>query len=155
MPNNLFPEDMDFEITDLVEDETELIEEFKGTYAFDFEKGDFKRGPDGKVIILDRLGAYIQWCQKALLTKRYKHLAYTYVYGQEYYTLIGSPISKEAIQLEVERMTREALMVHPYTKKVDNFKFKWDQNKEDLHFEFDVLTVHDELFTLEHTEEMR
>lgn len=155
MPNNLFPEDMDFEITDVVQDEIELAEEFKGTYAFDFEKGDFKRGPDGKVIILNRLEAYIQWCQKALLTKRYRHLAYSHVYGQEYHTLIGQGLSKEAIELEVIRMTREALMVHPHTMRVDNFRFNWDENKEELYFDFDVTTVHDELFTLDHSIEMR
>lgn len=155
MENNLFPEDMDFEITDFVEDETENIENFKKSYAFDFEKGEFKRGPDGKILLVDRLEAYKQWCQKVLLTKRNKHLAYTDVYGQEYYTLIGTPISKEAIELEVERMTREALMVHPYTKSVQNFRFEWNENKEELYFEFDVITVLDELFTLNHVEEMR
>lgn len=154
---NLFPEDMDFteiDITDFIEDEIDIVNEFKDTYAFDFKRGDFKRGPDGKVIRLNRLEAYIQWCQKVLLTRRLKHMAYSHVYGQEYYTLIGEPISKDAIELEVERMTREALAIHPYTKKVDSFQFKWRANKEDLYFEFDVETVHDELFTLDHTIEM-
>ncbi len=155
MENNLFPEDMSFEITDYVVDENDNIDNFKKSYAYDFEKGDFIRGPDGKVLIVDRLEAYKQWCQKTLLTKRSKHLSYSNVYGQEYYTLIGEPISKAAIELEVERMTREALMVHPYTKEVQNFNFEWDKNKEELYFTFDVITVLDELFTLEHREEMR
>lgn len=155
MENNLFPDNADFEITDFIEDEVEDIAGFKKTYAFDFEKGDFKRGPDGKVMLLDRLESYIQWCQKTLLTKRLKHLSYTDVYGQEYYTLIGELISKEAIELEVKRMTVEALMVHPYTKEVDNFEFRWEQNKEELFFTFDVTTVLDELFILEHITEMR
>jgi len=152
---NLFPENMDFEITDMAESESDSVENFKKTYAFDFEKGDFIRGPDGKILLVNRLEAYKQWCQKVLLTKRGKHLSYTHLYGQEYYELIGQDIIKSAIELEVERMTREALMVHPYTKKVENFVFEWDQNKEILYFTFDVMTVLDELFTLEHTEEMR
>lgn len=156
MENNLFPENADFEITDFTEEnETDSIDDFKKSYAYDFEKGDFIRGPDGKVLLVDRLEAYIQWCQKTLLTKRLKHLSYTEVYGQEYYTLIGEAISKAAIELEVERMTREALMVHPYTKEVENFKFEWNTNKDELYFTFDVITVLDELFTLEHLEEMR
>lgn len=155
MENNLFPEDMSFEITDYAVDENDNIDNFKKSYAYDFEKGDFIRGPDGKVLIVDRLEAYKQWCQKTLLTKRTKHLSYSKLYGQEYYTLIGEPISKAAIELEVERMTREALMVHPYTKEVQNFNFEWDKNKEELYFTFDVITVLDELFTLEHREEMR
>lgn len=155
MENNLFPESANFEITDYVEDENQSINEFKKTYSFNFEKGEFARGADGKVVLLDRLESYMQWCQKALLTKRMKHLAYTDLYAQEYYTLIGEPISKAAVELEVERMTRETLMVHPYTKEVENFKFEWNKNKEELLFIFDVLTVLDELFTLERIEEMR
>lgn len=152
---NLFPEDMDFEITDIAENESDNIENFKKTYAFDFEKGEFVRGPDGKVLLVNRLEAYKQWCQKTLLTKRLKHISYTHLYGQEYYTLIGQYMDKSAIELEIERMTKEALMVHPYTKSVDNFFFEWKQNKEILHFDFDVFTVLDEVFTLEHIEEMR
>lgn len=156
MDNNLFPDDSIFEDIDFTEGESEEnLDDFKKSYAYDFEKGDFKRGPDGKILLVDRLEAYIQWCQKSLLTKRLKHLSYTDVYGQEYYTLIGEGLSKAAIELEVERMTREALMVHPYTKEVNNFTFTWSQNKEELYFEFDVMTVLDELFTLDHYTEMR
>lgn len=156
MDNNLFPDDSIFEDIDFTEGEPEEnLDDFKKSYAYDFEKGDFKRGPDGKILLVDRLEAYIQWCQKSLLTKRLKHLSYTDVYGQEYYTLIGEGLSKAAIELEVERMTREALMVHPYTKEVNNFTFTWSQNKEELYFEFDVMTVLDELFTLDHYTEMR
>lgn len=157
MENNLFPEDMDFEtdVADLIEDEMESIENFKKSYAFDFEKGEFIRGPDGKILLVNRLDSYMQWCHKTLLTKRQKHLSYTDVYGQEYYTLIGQATNKAADELEVERMTREALMVHPYTKSVQDFRFTWDKNKEELYFEFDVITVLDELFTLALKEEMR
>ena len=156
MENNLFPDESVFDDIDFTEEEiTDNIEDFKKSYAYDFEKGDFIRGPDGKVLLVNRLEAYIQWCQKTLLTKRLKHLSYTDLYGQEYYTLIGEDISKAAIELEVERMTREALMVHPYTKEVENFKFRWSKNKEELYFEFDAITVLDELFTLEHFVEMR
>ncbi|AOY77185.1 DUF2634 domain-containing protein [Clostridium formicaceticum] len=154
MPD-LFPENMDFEITEMIESESESVGNFKKSYAFDFEKGEFIRGPDGKILLVNRLEAYKQWCQKALCTKRNKHLSYSNMYGQEYYTLIGQDINKEAIELEVERMTREALMVHPYTRRVENFSFEWDKNKEHLYFSFDVITVLDELFTLEHSEEMR
>lgn len=156
MENNLFPDESVFEDIDFTEEEPEeSLDDFKKSYAYDFEKGDFIRGPDGKILLVDRLEAYIQWCQKSLLTKRLKHLSYTDVYGQEYYTLIGENLSKGAIELEVERMTREALMVHPYTKEVENFTFTWNQNKEELYFTFDVMTVLDELFTLDHYIEMR
>lgn len=156
MDNNLFPDESVFDDVDFTEEPiTDNVEGFKKTYSFDFEKGEFAKGPDGKVTLLDRLESYMQWCQKTLLTKRMKHLSYTEIYGQEYYTLIGEPVSKAAIELEVERMTREALMIHPYTKMVENFTFEWNKNKEELFFTFEVATVLDELFTLERIEEMR
>lgn len=145
---NLFPEGTSFEITDYRKNRNNDVSNFKKTYAYDFEKGDFIRGPDGKVLLVDRLEAYVQWCNKVLITKRYKHLSYTSKYGQEYYMLIGKNLSKSAIELEVSRMTREALKVHPYTKSVSNFKFEWNTNKETLDFQFKITTVLDELFTL-------
>lgn len=155
MPS-LFPENMDFDITEFLEEKDSSTDEFKKTYAFDFETGDFIRGPDGKILIMDRVESYLQWCQKALCTKRNKHLSYSDLFGQEYYTLIGQNLNKGAIELEVERMTRETLLVHPYTKSVENFSYKWEKNKEELWFTFDVITVLDELFTLKHRlEEMR
>lgn len=146
--NNLFPEGTNFEITNYRKDRSSDVSNFKKTYAYDFEKEDFIRGPDGKVLLVDRLEAYMQWCNKALLTKRYRHLSYTTKYGQDYHTLIGKNISKAAIELEVERMTREALKVHPYTKLVEDFVFTWNTNKDSLDFDFNVTTVLDELFTL-------
>lgn len=153
MPN-LFPVDAEFEHVDI---ETLALEpeDFQGSYVFDFERGDFVKGPDGKIMKANRYEAYIQWCQKALTTERYKHISYSDAYGQEYYTLIGSGLSKDAIELEVERMTKEALFVHPYTSDIDSFEFSWSQNQDELYFNFEVKTIEDENFIIEHTIKVR
>lgn len=151
MPN-LFPEELDFdEFIEHTEDDIA----FKGSYAFDFETGDFIKGSNGKVAKVGVKESYIQWCNKCLNTSRFKHLSYSDDYGQEYYTLIGSGLSKEAIELEVERMTEEALFVHPYTDSIYDFDFSWNENKEELYFSFEVRTIEDERITFEQTIEVR
>ena len=112
------------------------------TYKFDFEKGEFVRDCDGKIILLDEFEAYIQWCEKAMLTARYKFLAYPTSYGIEFKDLIGSDLDNQALELEIQRMTKEALMVHPLTKSVDNFVFNW--KGRDVYFEYEVTTTYDE-----------
>ncbi|NME95368.1 DUF2634 domain-containing protein [Clostridium cochlearium] len=147
MPN-LFPEDMEFEENNIEELEEPL--EFKGSYLFDFEKGEFVTNPDGTIAKCDDLQAYIQWCNKALATPRYK-LAYSDLVGQEFKSIIGSGLSKSAIELEIKRMTIETLMVHPKTKDVTNFNFKWAGNKEEVYYEYEVITIDEERFTLDNT----
>lgn len=137
MPN-LFPDNISFE------DDGNIIESnntyFEGSYLFDFEKGEFIKNPDGSIAKCNDLQAYIQWCNKAILTPRYK-LAYSYLYGHDFEDLIGSGISKKAIELEIQRMTSEALMVHPRTSEVNNFSFEWSSSKEEVYYSFDVITI--------------
>lgn len=152
---NLFPKEVKFKPTGYVEDEQAEIKKFKGSYAFDFISGEFKKGPDGKVMIVSPMEAYLQWCEKVLLTKRFMHSSYTDVYGQEYYTLVGSSLSKPAVELEVKRMTIEALMVHPYTEKVDDFIFSWNSPKSEITFTYQVRTVFGEEYTAQAMAEVR
>jgi phage baseplate assembly protein W len=121
MPN-LFPED-GFTIDNVSSDEQAA---HGGSWMFDFSKGDFVRDPTNKVVATDTLAAWVQWCQKALMTQRYRHLAYSSDYGSEFEDLIGQAYTHAAIESEIKRMTTEALMVHPYTQTVDNFTFEWD-----------------------------
>ncbi|PRR85950.1 DUF2634 domain-containing protein [Clostridium luticellarii] len=138
MPN-LFPEN------DYTDDSTSLNinnknnEGYKGSYKFDFNKGEFVKNPDGTIKKCNDLEAYAQWCQMALLTDRGKYV-YSNLFGQEFYKLTGSEYSKEAVELEVKRMTQEALMVHPRTKDVTNFTFTW-QDSGELYYEYTVITM--------------
>lgn len=148
MPN-LFPED-----TNLEENNTEELEEpfieFEGSYLFDFEKGEFVTNPDGSIAKCDDFQAYVQWCNKVMLSPRYR-LAYSDLYGQEFKNIIGSGLSRDAIELEIKRMTEETLMVHPRTKEVTNFVFRWSENKEEVYYEYEVITIYEERFTLDNT----
>ncbi len=120
--------------------------DYKGTYAWDFEAGDFICNADGSIKVLNEFEAYVQWCQKAMLTSRYKYSAYTSKFGKD---IIGSTLDPKAIELEVQRITQEALLVHPMTKTVDNFNFIWDGSE--LYYTYDVTSTKGQSTTLEST----
>ncbi|EGT3655860.1 DUF2634 domain-containing protein, partial [Clostridioides difficile] len=81
MPN-LFPQSETFETVELKNnDENEL--DLKGSFLFDFEKGEFVKNADGTLKKCDKVQAYKQWCQKAILTPRHKRSAYSNIYGSE------------------------------------------------------------------------
>lgn len=112
---------------------------FGRSWRFDFEAGDFILTPSGKVATAEDLQAYMEWCQKTLLTQRYRYLIYSRNYGSEYEELVGRGFSKAIIESEVERMTGEALMVDPRTEEVNNFSFSWREDA--LYFTCDITTV--------------
>lgn len=120
--------------------------DYKGTYAFDFETGEFIRNMDGSIKILNEFEAYVQWCQKAMLTSRYKYSAYSSKFGKD---IIGSEFENDAIELEVQRITQEALMVHPMTKSVENFTYTW--NDSELYYTYEVTSIKGQSTTLENT----
>ncbi|HBJ2623618.1 UNVERIFIED_ORG: hypothetical protein B2H98_06815 [Clostridium botulinum] len=132
MPN-LFPTNNE-EIINL---EKNNQQEFKGSYAINFETGEFIKNKDGTIKVLNEDEAYIQWCEKAMLTARYKYGAYSNRYGKD---IIGSDITdKKFIELEIKRITQEALMVHPLTKSVDSFSFEWKGSN--VYYSFEVTTT--------------
>ena len=122
---------------------------YKGSYKFDFKKGEFVRNPDGTLARCSRLEAYEQWCNKAMNTP-VGFAAYSRLYGHELDTLSDSLYSREAIELEVKRMTADTLMVHPMTKDVRDFTFTW-QNNGELYYEYTVVTVDEESIDLNNT----
>ncbi|HBF3102351.1 TPA: DUF2634 domain-containing protein, partial [Clostridioides difficile] len=107
MPN-LFPQNETFETVELKNNnENEL--DLKGSFLFDFEKGEFVKNADGTLKKCDKVQAYKQWCQKAILTPRYKRSAYSSVYGSEIKELIASNLSKNAKELEISRLIKETI----------------------------------------------
>ncbi|MBU5227862.1 DUF2634 domain-containing protein [Clostridium senegalense] len=121
----------------------------KKTYAIDFQTGEFIKNPDGSIKLLNEFDSYIQWCQKALMTARYKYAAYSDLYGKD---IIGSSLDKKAMELEIKRVTREALMVHPFTKSVDSFSFDW-RNGEVYYF-YEITTLDNQTKMLTNTEKV-
>jgi hypothetical protein len=124
MPN-LFPA-MATEASPVIRREGQV--QFGKSWKFDFETGEFVLTPTGKVIETTDNEAWLEWCKKAIHTGRYRHLAYSRNYGQEFEDLIGKNLTREAKESEIQRMATECLMTDPRTARVDNFTFQWNQD---------------------------
>ncbi len=136
---NLFPF---FTVANKEQEQTPGPLKFGKSWRFDFSKGDFYLTPTGSVVEADEEEAYRQWCQKALLTPRYRYVIYSRAYGSEYDELIGKGLSRGVMESEVKRMTKEALLVNPRTAEVTNFNFSWENNI--LYFTCEVISIRGE-----------
>ncbi|KNF10052.1 protein of unknown function DUF2634 [Gottschalkia purinilytica] len=111
-------------------------------YAWDFEKN-IPLLLDGKLKKLEGNKALEVWIYKALKTERYRYLAYSWDYGHELESIIGSTFSRKAKESEVKRYVEEALTVNPYIKEISEFRVEFD--KDNLYLEFVVKTVYGEV----------
>lgn len=116
-------------------------------WKFDFDRGEFVAVPSGKLAPADGMEAYIEWCQKTLLTTRYTYLIYSRNYGSEFEDLIGQGFSKSVMESEIARMAKEALMVDPRTKSVQDFSFTWDEGQ--VFFTCQVYSVRGNSFNIQ------
>lgn len=120
MADQLFP------VFDLPEipDDPEYEERYRPSVYFDFEKGDFLRDGANKLVQADGREAFAQWCQKVVATEREEFLAYSEEIGTEFEDMDDFP-DRTARESEIERTITEALLVHPATEYVRNFKFDY------------------------------
>ncbi|MGO4268521.1 DUF2634 domain-containing protein [Paenibacillus sp. TAF58] len=93
---------------------------------FDHALGEFVMTQTGKIAECTDTEAWLEWCQKALRTERYRHLVYSRSYGEEFEELIARHLSRQANEMEIQRITTETLKVDPRTADVRSFIFTWD-----------------------------
>lgn len=108
-------------------------------YAWDFDKNDFIL-LNGRPLIVEGVDAVKVWVYKVLQSERSKYLAYTEDYGQEYNILIGTSFNRDVVNAEAERLTKEALLIHPDITGITNFSVVLNENA--LHIAFTVDTVY-------------
>lgn len=126
MANNLFPKDIDTEMSmENITDETKIIG-YKPAPYFDFETGDFLLNGSGQILTADEIEAYVQWCMNVVFTDRYNHRAYSDDIGIDY-TEIFSAETREEAEAILESEITEALACDPYgrTKFVQSIEFDW------------------------------
>ncbi|NOU65236.1 DUF2634 domain-containing protein [Paenibacillus sp. LMG 31461] len=109
---------------------------------FDHSVGEFVTTPTGKIAECEGTDAWLEWCQKALRSRRYTHLVYSRAYGQEYDDLIARHLSRQANEMEILRMTTETLKVDPRTADVRHFTFEWE--KDQCSFQCEIVNVRGE-----------
>jgi len=137
---NLFPEEVVQAADVSVEIDADVS--FGRSWRFDYDAGEFMLTPTGKVAHADARDAWVEWCQKAMHTERYHYLAYTRSHGHEFDDLIGSKLSRPALESEIQRMVIEALLVNPRTASVGSFQFTWESDR--CIFQCEVTSVRDE-----------
>lgn len=141
---SLFPTNQN--LPDNVDTTTNPTVNFGSSWQFDFVAGEFVQTPSGQIQTLNDVDAWAEWCKKAIATARYKNLAYSRNYGQEFEDLIGKGYTRLAVESEIERMTREALMIDPRTQSVEGFFFTWHDNA--VSFTCTITNVLDEQKTI-------
>ncbi|MFZ7103381.1 MAG: DUF2634 domain-containing protein [Peptococcaceae bacterium] len=94
------------------------------SFHFDFAKGDFTLEGDGKVSETDGYQAWVQWCLKAVLTRRFTYLAYSGQFGMERDGIRRIP-ARNGVQAELARVITEALLADPRTEAVTDFAYDW------------------------------
>ncbi|MCI9576972.1 MAG: DUF2634 domain-containing protein [Clostridiales bacterium] len=95
--------------------------------AWDFAKN-IPIFQDGKPLEVTGLEAVKVWIWKALHTARYQYEAYTWDYGNELESLIGSDFSDELKQSEAIRYVKEALEICPYIERVEQVKVNFEDS---------------------------
>ncbi|NJJ37815.1 DUF2634 domain-containing protein [Paenibacillus apii] len=144
--SNLFPEETTWSAADPAGTTSPEVS-FGRSWRFDYEAGDFVMTPTRKVATADDKTAWVEWCKKALLTPRYRHVVYSRDHGQEFDDLIGRGYSKAVQESEIQRIVTETLMVDPRTENVSNFSFAWDGDT--CQFACDITNVREETETIE------
>jgi hypothetical protein len=111
-------------------------------YAWDFDNNDFLL-IDGKFQKVTGKDAVKVWVMKAMRTQRYRYQAYSWNYGHELEDLIGKGLSQEALTSEIERCTKETLMINPYITSITNLDLEISDNK--ITASFIVNTIYGEV----------
>lgn len=131
--------------------ETELLEGvtpvFGRSWRFDFDAGEFVVTPTRKVAVADEKEAWVQWCEKAIRTPRYRHVIYSRDYGSELEELIGSSFGHAVQESEIQRIVTETLLADARTEAVDQFTFSWKD--EACTFTCRIRNVRDEIEIIE------
>ena len=113
-------------------------------YAYDFEQNCLAKDAAGRNYYVYGNDALRIHIYKALMTERFRHLAYSQDYANETLSLIGQSMNEEIAKMEVKRYIVEALMYdNDYITELKDFKFEVNESKMSVHFT--VLSVYGEM----------
>lgn len=86
--------------------------------------------------------AVLAWCWNALHTPRFRHEIYSWAYGCEVESLIGTAYSEALKRSEAARYVREALEPNPYLTGVSNASAAFDGDTGHLTVSCEIETVY-------------
>ncbi|MEA5136366.1 MAG: DUF2634 domain-containing protein [Candidatus Fimivivens sp.] len=97
----------------------------------------------GSPYVVTGADAVLSWIYRALQVVRYRHEIYTWNYGNECETLIGTAYTDELKQAEAARYVKECLLVNPYIEEVSDVVVSFDG--ETLGITCTVVTIYGEV----------
>lgn len=127
-----------------VDDKASTQVTFGKGWKFDFDIGEFVITPTGRMATATELEAFMEWCQKALLTPRYRYIIYSRYYGHEFDDLLGNALPKAVVESEIKRIVIETLSFDPRTSEIKDFSFHWDDDI--LFFSCNVISANSDEF---------
>ncbi|MBZ9635579.1 DUF2634 domain-containing protein [Clostridium sp. FP1] len=137
---SIFPVETVNKIIDSTATDTSELPLLK-TYAWDYVNNDFSL-TNGKNTLVTGVEAVKVWAWKALQTPRYRYLAYSWNYGNEFDDLISQGLSPEALKTELERYLKEALLVNPYIESLKDISICIEGSKVSANFT--IVTIYGE-----------
>lgn len=141
MNQSIFP----FIDTSIIEDKEESVkDEVLCEYAYDFKNNCLAKDASGRNYYVYGNDALRIHIYKALMTERFRHVAYSQDYGNEMLSLIGQNMNEEIAMMEVKRYIIEALMYdNMYIEELKDFRFEITGSKMEIRFT--VVSVYGEM----------
>lgn len=97
----------------------------------------------GNPYVVTGADAVLSWIYRALQVVRYRYGIYTWDYGNECETLIGTAYTDDLKQAEAARYVRECLEVNPYIEDVSRVSVSFDG--EIISISCTVMTIYGEV----------
>lgn len=97
-------------------------------YAWDFDNDGFII-QDGELVVLQGNEALRVWIYKTLKTQKYRYLAYSFYYGNEFEQLINKGYDKELVSIELKKFVEKCLLVNEYITSIDSVDLELEDEK--------------------------
>lgn len=97
-------------------------------YAWDFDNDDLVV-EDGELVVLEENEALRVWIYKALKTPKFRYVAYSFYYGNEFDTLIRQNYDKDLVSIELKSLIEKCLLVNEYITSIDSVDLEFDDGK--------------------------
>lgn len=112
-------------------------------YGYDFEKQCFRYDEKGQNLMVTENEALKVWIYKALLTERYRYLAYDDSYGITIEPYQGRAPNSHYTADQISQNIREGLLINPYIARINHIDVE-KREHDDLIITVDVTSIYSE-----------
>ena len=110
-------------------------------YGYDFDKQQFLYDENGNIVTVTEDEALKVWIYKAILTERYRYLAYHDEYGITIEPYQGTMPNNVYTADRIRQNIREGLSINPYIAKINSITIE-KREKDELIVSVDVTSIY-------------